>query len=880
MKLKKTFIFAFSSLMLLTSCSGKTQNDGGSNKPSTELPSGDEGGDSSEKPGGEEGIELPKFSADDYSKELLGEFYSKLGTLMINHEKLVLNGNNNLTLYPTSIEKITDNNAIRQAVFYIDVETKETYRVHLNYEEKMELTLEKSKDDSYEIVDEFMPSAQPFTGTYTGYGDTSKSNNAFIITNEYNSTYDSFNVSTMMFGYGYPVYGALGYYTKTYFQNINGEMRVLLDIYDYADNYLFYSLYLNVDGNRSSLVDTSTGQEAFVNDITMVYGKYFVNENETLSFTYESTKNESTFEESMSPTIMIGEEVFDLSLLYNNGSYYHLKNANRDILIQGATYGINFYENDVVSFYPLDDLAHIEGNFKNDKIEFDFDSKTNQLKINGAVTEYKKAILDEKLAICTVINGKEIYFSEYKPEVAIEMTEGQNKEFLTNYNEFVSYFNKSFELINLTENERISIDKDFNVTYNNKDTKGSLVYDPTLKYPYVKFTIDETSYEFSIVQLEKGSYVLKNEESEKYFFDSSIFGTLRQEFTSGKGNISFNGTKINYFGTELNYEMKPIYDDYNFTYKIAIYFTAEDAKHYIILETYGMLTDYLLEEDSQPLETYVPIKDFDAFVGRYVFDGTYGPEAFELTSEGKFYADVLNESGNGLVYRQEQVYHIGKVLLANNTIQTALQFKYDNMRIYLYKNEFSVTVLDTKYIDERLFALTGVHVSNDFSEVLFINRDQVFVNGVEVKLKEIKGKLEANSTITFVLNDGSNLVATLDGEKQLVSLTHGETQLRKSETQLKDFIGTWSDNNSNIFNVKEFVGLGGVADGLIITVIKPDGSSSTSQNYVFVNRNGKLALKVSGVGETYYLINNGGEVTVETESSIPLPPPPPPAPIL
>lgn len=887
MKFRKTFIFAFSSMMLLTSCSGTSQEDSGDNNPNTNLPGGDQGG--SEKPGGDEGgdstdkpgdeeIILPTFSADDYEEELLGTFYNKLGTLTIDSEKLVLSGEDGFTLFPIKIEEIRENNAIRQAIYYINVDTKENYRVHLNYEEKIELSLEKESDDSFDVLADFMPSAQQFTGTYTGYGDTSIYNNAFIITNEYNSVYDSFNISTMMFGYGYPVYGAFGYYSKTYFQNVDGQMRVLMDIFDYEDDYLYYSVYLNVDGNRSSLIDTSFGGEVFVSDITMVYGTYFVSEDETLSFTYESTFDDATFSESMSPTIKMGDETFDLSLYYDDGSYYHLKNDSRDILIQGTTYGINLYENDTVSFYPLNDLSHLGGNYKNSALEFEFDSDTNELKINGVVTKYKKAIFDGKLAICTVIDGKEMYFSEYKPDVAIEMSESENKEFLTNYNEFVSYFNKSYELVDLGESEKLSIDEEFNVTYKGKETKGSLVYDPTLKYPFVKFSLDGVDYEFSIVELDKEAYALKSDGDEKYFFEDSIFETLRQEFTSGKGKISFSGTKMNYFGTDLTYKIKPVYDNDTFSYKIRVYFTASGEEHFIILDTFGMLTDYLASDEKNPLETYIPISNFNDFVGRYVFDGTYGPEAFELTSDGKFYADVLNESGDGLVYRQEQTYHIGKVLLADNTITTALQFQYDNMWIYLYKNEHSVTVFNTKYVDERLFAISGIFTSADLSDVLFVNRDVVYLNGNEVALTGIDGKLEANSTITFSLGDGTSLVATFDENKNLKTLTHDGVSLTKGEAQLKDFMGTWLDSSGNIFTVKEFIGLGGVADGLTITVIKPDGSSSSYEDYIVVNRNGKLALKVNGISETYYLIYSGGEVIVETESSIPLPPPPPPAP--
>ena len=299
------------------------------------------------------------------------------------------------------------------------------------------------------------------------------------------------------------------------------------------------------------------------------------------------------------------------------------------------------------------------------------------------------------------------------------------------------------------------------------------------------------------------------------------------------------------------------------------YFSAINDKKYDEMYTY--LSSSSKESISQ--------EDFDGLVGRYVFTGTYGDEAFELTSDGKFYADVLNETGDGLVLRQEKDYHVGVSLLANGTSQVTLQFYHDGIWVYLYKNAYSVTCFETRYTDERLHAVNGTYASANNESVVFINRDKLYVDGTEATINSLSGELKADGVITLnvtVSGKTKDLEFTLDSSMNVSSVNFDEETLTDTKLDLDVFKGTYTDASDNIIAVNDFIGLGGAVDGLTIKVTPTSGFAIDYTDYTVVSRNGNLALKVAGLGVDYYLIYDGEEVTAESESSLPPIPPLPP----
>ncbi len=873
MKLRKTFLLlVLASGAIMTACNHEQPIPDDPGTGEENPPNPDDPGTGEENPPEQE--EPIVFEESDYDADLLGTFYSRVGTLEVDVNSLTLKGEDELTLKPVKIEDITENNAIRSTVFYEDEKTKDEYRIHLNYEEKMELSLEKLEGEEYVLVDDFMPSIEEFVGAYTGYGDHNMWNYIYLISNEYSSVYDNFPMNYISSGGS--AYTKDLYYTKSYFQNIDGVRKTMIDIYDYEDDYLYYSLYINLEDNVTHLYDVLTEYVSLISDFGMLFGTYFVDETKTLSFEY--TLDDSS---ALTNKVTLDGEEFDVSFGYENSTVYKLKSANRDITIKPYLHGIEFTENGVSSLYPFNNVSHLTGTYKDDELEFSFDSTTNELLINGIATDFKKKVVDGELAISATVNCQEYIFTEFKNEIAIKVNENGVSRYLVAYDKFLSNFKHSYESVSAGESTKLTIGDDFKVTYLNETVDGALLYDPLKEFPEVAFTINGNEYIFSIYELNNEIYSLKAGDETKYFFTDSVLESLRNDYTSGKGDISFIDNSITYLGETTTFDLKPFYDANNFINNVAIYFTTKEGEeHYLIFYKYGMLTDYLVD-DPNPIETYVTQEDFDSFVGRYVFNGTYGPESFELTSDGKFYADVLNETGDGLILRQEKEYHIGVSLLANGTTQVTLQFYHEGMWVYLYKNAHSVTILDTKYVDERLFAVNGTFVSDNNNNVVFINRDKVYVDGTEATINSLTGEVKANGTITLNLTvNGStqDLVFTFDENEKVKDVKLGEVSLTSANLDLSIFKGTWIDSSKNTFIVTDFIGLGGAKDGLSIQVIGTSGLPFTYTDYIVVNRNGKLALKIAGLGVNYYLIYDGTTITAESESSIPIPPPPPPPP--
>ena len=884
MKLRRSlFLFVLSGATILTSCT-PLENPDIVDPDNPEGPSTPVDPDNPEDPSTpvdptpepEPEPEVPVvFDESDYDADLLGTFYSRLGTLKVEPNSLTLTGEEVLTLKPTSIEEITENNAIRSAVNYEDEKTGETYRIHFNYQDKMELSLERYEDGKFTVLDDFMPSIHEFTGAYTAYGDGSCNNNMFIISNDYSPIYDTFAINSY-----YPLYGIYNktyYYAKSYFDVIDGTRRLMIDIYDYEDDYLYYSTYLEVKDNVSYLYDILLEYEVYISDIGMIYGSYFDSENATLTFGYEL----DDFDTLLSNKITLNDEEFDIAIAFDNGSIYKLTNESREIILRPYLNGISLIENGETKYYPINDTSHLSGTFKDQDLEFSYDDLLDELLINGNSTEYQKKVVNGELGISVLIDNKEYFFTEFKDDIAIKVSVDGSSRYLLAYDTFLANFKNNYEFVGNGESEKLSIGDDFKVTYLGEKVDATLIYDPLEEFPSVEFIVKGKTYVFSILELNNGIFTLTSEGTSKNFFTESILTGLRQEYTSGKGEIHVSDNEINYLGETLKFDLKSYYNAYSFTNNVALYFeTAEGEEHYIIYYKYEMLTDYKVGSE-EPIETYVTKEAFDSFVGRYVFNGTYGPESFELTSDGKFYADVLNEKGDGLILRQEKEYHIGVSVLATGETQVTLQFNHKGTWLYLYKNGYSLLVFETKYVDERLFTVNGTFASENNANVVFINRDIVYIDGEEATINSLSGEVVANGTITLnvTLNDTTqDLVFKLDENAEVESATLGETLLNDANLDLNVFKGKYKDTSGNTYNVSDYVGIGGAIDGLKVTVTSSGGSSSTYTEYAVVNRNGKLALLIEGIGYNYYLIYDGSSVTAESESTIPLPPPPPPPP--
>lgn len=874
MHLRKSFLFlSLSAFALITSC--------GNNEPETPDKPGPGPGPVEPEP---DKPELPTFNESEYADGVLGKFYAPLGDLTVTADSLVLDGENDLKLYPTKIEDVTSGDTSRKAVYYDSTHNDGDYRLYFSFEEKMELLLEEKVNNEYVLLDSFMPDVSPFVGTYTVYGDSSMYSVALAITDEYSGDLDTFTINRGLFSTGVPTYNNDYYFAKTYYSLLNNKMTLMVDIWDYEDDYLYYSCYLELNDQVAGLFDITMEQVVYISDVTFVYGDYFVDEDTSLKFNYTSSFNEETYMETLNPEITIGDEKFTFGLHYDNGSYYHLKNDNREIFIQATPYGIKWIENNETKYYPFNSTMQFNGAYENsDGLRFDFtydsmDYANGSLLLNGTQSEFEKVIEGQKLGLKARLNAVDYIFTEFQVGRAIEVTVNNETSFLLNYDLFMTYYDHTFESIVNGVVDTLVVDDKFNVKYKNKNYEGTLTYDPGLEYPYVVFDASGTNYVFSVLDEDAKAYTLTSGTEIINYFSDELVNTLEKVYTSGKGQVSFKDGVMTYKGVDKPLTIEPVYDDYSFTYLVRITFKDGETDKYFNYETFYQLTEYIVGVED-PIETYIYQEIYDSLVGRYVFTGTYGDEAFELTRDGKFYADILNETGDGLIYRQEKEYHVQVVPLANGTLAPAISFLHQNVWVYLYKDGNSLLVFETRYVEERLHAVNGIYHNDDLSQIVFINRDKVYVNGEEVSVNSISGELAANAKITInvTLNGKpTDLVFALDENKELVDLTLGTNNLEKSSVDLAAFKGTFEDKNGNIYTFKDFVGIGGANDGYQLEVKQKDSTlpGMTYTEYVAVNRNGKLALKFSGLSANYYLVYDNGVITAESEAGGLIPPPP------
>lgn len=237
MHLRKSFLFlSLSAFALITSC--------GNNEPETPDKPGPGPGPVEPEP---DKPELPTFNESEYADGVLGKFYAPLGDLTVTADSLVLDGENDLKLYPTKIEDVISGDTSRKAVYYDSTHNDGDYRLYFSFEEKMELLLEEKVNNEYVLLDSFMPDVSPFVGTYTVYGDSSMYSVALAITDEYSGDLDTFTINRGLFSTGVPTYNNDYYFAKTYYSLLNNKMTLMVDIWDYEDDYLYYSCYLELN---------------------------------------------------------------------------------------------------------------------------------------------------------------------------------------------------------------------------------------------------------------------------------------------------------------------------------------------------------------------------------------------------------------------------------------------------------------------------------------------------------------------------------------------------------------------------------------------------------------------------------------------------------
>lgn len=838
---RNTLLFFLLSLGLtLSSCMGPSSSSPGSSQDSqTSSPTS---------------TPESQLTEEDYPSGYLGTFYSPSGTMIIDAESLILSGEVNLSLTPKEIVPYLTNN---YAVIYEDADSN-TYRGYISNGEGLYI-LQRLEGTEYITIDDFQPSIYMYNGSYTAFGDSDIYNNTLIITDTYSSTYDAFLVDSVFFSWGLtrnPMY----YYAKSYFVKRNNQNVVAIDLYDYEDDYLYYSLVLRVEDNVAILDDYSYEQyEAYYSDVMLLYGEYFVDEDTTISFDYEASYDEATYTSSINNVVGFEGKTYNLALGYDTSVYYLLTEGSEEIIIRPTYNGISLTREGETIAYPYNDYSRLIGDFENENISYSFDGIS--LKINGQEADYQIVNDDGTIALKTTIDNEDYYFYEFKQNEALICKYDDNETYVVNYTLYQSYFVNTFVSKTLDGVKEFTIDSSFNVTMDNKTAEGYLVYDPLEEYPSVNFTIDDIEYTFSLLELSINAYTLSDNVDTSYYFTRSVFDEIINTYTSGKESLNITSSSIDYKGVSLSYEIRPYYYSYLFSYRIGIYFTYQDVDHYFEYSNEGQLIDYNVETGVSE-NSYIPTSDFESLLGRYVFLGVYGLEGFEMKEDGTFYVDVVNSNSTGLE-TIEPNYYLQKTQ-TNEGIQLTIAFEYDGYIIYIYKDGYSYLTFGLNYLDERLYDINGAYINSSSLSVIHLNGQDLYIDGEETTFKTITSE---NNLTTLTLEDDSTLV--FDNVNHTV--TYNEVTYTLHDIDMSKYLGDY-DYNGTTYTLETVSALNGSVIGYSLS--SSDYDVMTDYNFVYYN--GSLALHFSSLSGDFYLIEGeDGTISLTFVSSIPIPPLPP-----
>lgn len=862
---KKSFLFLAVVFSLLLAGCNNVDNTSSENSSTTSV-----GGSSSSS--SEVNVNPPSF--------LLGKFYAPTGILTVNEKEAVLD---DLTL------SYIDYDEAEEILYLENFNGGDAYRLYLSNSEKMEVILDIQNGENFEIIDTFMPDITQFVGTYTAYGDSSPYNIPIVITDEYVSDLDTFTVNQPLYSYG--SYDNDYYYASTYFAYIDGELKTMIDILDYEDDYLYYSCYLTINNGIASLYDVLYDSEAYYADLSFVYGTYFVDDNKTLSFEYSPVYDENTWEYSINSELMIDGESFNIELIYDNGSYLKIYNDSREALLQSTAYGLKWIENNKINYYPYNTLEHLVGTYKNEVgfvYSFQLDNANlidGTLLINNQQNEFEVVIFEDKLGISTHVDGynENVVFIEFKTNISVEMYANESFSYLINYDAFLEAFQRTYFQIVYTSNGSIvhfyNVDSNLTLSSNNQTFEGYFKYNPREDYPKLVYS----DWSISVIDYENKIFAMTNniDGKIKYLFDISFFDNLdNKDYTNGKEKISFiyDNEKINldYKNENLSFVLIPIYDAYSFSYLIAVDFELAGEYLELIYSEGWQWTEYILENEQYIAnDSYIPLDTFNKLVGVYKYEGQYGVEGFELTSDGHFYADTLNEKGDGLIYHQEMEYQLQMYPLGNGEVSPVISFYYDGMWINCYFEDYSLLVVETRYVREELFNYSGIYVDSTNTSIIAIYQNKIMINGVEALINNIKIVDDTlNIEVTINGEISTIILSTVDGVKKI---TYNDIELILNDVNYSSFVGTYTDESGNTYTFDNHYGLGGIINGFELTYTSvSSGLPTVYTDFTVILMNGHITLKFSGISETYYLEMTDTGVIASLESSIPLPPPPPP----
>ncbi len=799
---------------------------------------------------------------DDSLSYLKGKFYGGGGSLTVDSKALKWEGDSNLTLIPTSVDTFTlgsldDASSLKQVLaVYFDAAYNDgtTYCLYADVSGDGYVHLDKKVGDIYETIETFQPDISEFAGTYSGYGDGSEYNYYEIIDPNFDVDRNAYPL-----GRCYPYYGSFSDEQSWY---VLARVRVgtddtpyyTVEFYD-SDDYGYDEYQLKVGENGIELYDPAYEYTFYYSDAGAFNGLSLFDgaTKESISVTLDVTEKTISFGDK-SGTYEVNSD--------GQGMFVKATFENETANLRLRDHYLTYEANGATTVYPIDVTSELEGTFtdKTNTVSFEMDWETWEyiLKWNGTAVEYDYVVANNRKSLSFSINGANYIVSPDKGEVSVRVSNGDNVSYFINGERYDALFGDSFYAHDKKNDFVLRIDGDFNYTLGSETGKAVYSYWHGDKFPSLILEGSADNKRLNLVQEDIGYFSLSSDAGDDVTLYSKaildqVYGTYSSD---GKDSFILSSDAISYKGVYYEYEFAPAFQSGLGTYNFGISSKLGDFQHNLA----GCIYNDKLSLVSKDI--------FAKIAGTYSLYGVYGIENIKITEDGDLTLDTVNKDGDGL---DRDVSYTYQIITTGSDDIAVLGFPYSGYTIFIYVYDDYVTVTGLNYYKEEITNTWGVYLDESSSNILYANDGKLYYNGTEVT---INSKAVFGSSLIYDTSVGIITISASDDGASAIIVSDGEvTSLTRKYvfTDYSKFVGEYSANDTTVKFEKTTTSY----QATIGT-----GSAIGLSSMTFVLKDGKVAIKIPNLFESYYLILDDatGGVTCEYEgSSIPPAPPLPPS---
>lgn len=795
---------------------------------------------------------------------LKGTFYGGGGTLTVGEDKLTLDGENALSLFPTSVgayslsDKTTSEEPASEEVtaVYFDAAYNggTSYCLYADVLGDGFLHLSKKVGDGYEAIASFQPNVSKYAAPYSADGGGSEYNFYYCLDSDFDFKRNA---------YPFPAYHP---YSASYSseQSWYALSRIRLD----SDKEVYYTIeFFDSDDygwGEYQLVVGEDGYELY--DREYEYAVYYadVGAFHNLTLFDDETKNSvQTTLSTTEKTFSFGDKSGNYTVNYDDeGMRLNVAFGNETAAFRFHDHYLTYEANDVTKIYPLDDVSELEGTYT-DKVNtvsfaLDWDTYEYGLKWNGQDVSYTYATRNNRKSLSFAVDGEDYVLSPDKGLVSVHLLKGEEESYFINAERFDALFTDTFVAHDESNDFTLRIDGDFHYTLKGESGDVIYQYDHGDKYPSLVFQGSADNKMLYLSQEDIGLYKLTGEGSKDVIlYSQQVLDKVYGQYSSnGKDSLVINADSIMYNGKYYDYQFAPSFNE-----GLGIYYFG-------ISSSLGDFVSNLLGCVYNDDTSFVSKDIFTEIAGTYSLYGKYGIESIKFTTDGDLFLDTVNEAGDGLDTDVPYEYQIITVDNYDGNI-AVVGFYYGGYTIFIYVYADYVKIVDLNYYENSIMNTWGVYVDAASENILYVNDNKLYWNGSSLT---INSKTETNSGLVYDTSAGTIVFNVGDDDAYATVIAGGAATSLTRKYEFPDynkFVGEYSANSTTVKFEKTVTSYQAtIGSGLAMSL----------SDLVFVLKDGKVAIQIPSFFDKYYLIMDDSTNTVSCEYVAGTLPPLPPAP--